>query len=61
VGTELLVKSRAAGARVSEVPVHHRARVAGRHTGAGPRLAARTLRVLADLRRRGARPPVAGI
>ncbi|MEA2220169.1 MAG: hypothetical protein QOJ35_2795 [Solirubrobacteraceae bacterium] len=51
VGAELLVKSRAAGARVAEVPVHHRARIAGRQAGAGRRLAARTLRELADLRR----------
>jgi hypothetical protein len=51
VGTELLVKSRAAGARVAEVPVHHRPRVAGRQVGPGPRLAAGTLRELADLRR----------
>jgi glycosyltransferase involved in cell wall biosynthesis len=51
VGTELLVKSRAAGARVVEVPVHHRLRVAGRQAGAGPRLAPGTLRELADLRR----------
>ncbi|MGI9098626.1 MAG: glycosyltransferase family 2 protein [Solirubrobacteraceae bacterium] len=50
-GAELLVKSRAAGARVAEVAVHHRPRVAGRQVGAGPRLAARTLRELADLRR----------
>jgi glycosyltransferase involved in cell wall biosynthesis len=57
VGAELLVKSRAAGARMSETPVHHRARTAGRQTGAGPRLAARTLRELADLRRAG-RPSV---
>jgi glycosyltransferase involved in cell wall biosynthesis len=51
VGAELLVKSRAAEARTAEVPVHHRMRVAGRHHGAGPRLAARTLHELADLRR----------
>lgn len=51
VGPELLVKSRAAGARVAEVPVHHRMRKAGRQAGPGPRLAARTLRELADLRR----------
>jgi glycosyltransferase involved in cell wall biosynthesis len=51
VGTELLVKSRAAGARVAEVPVHHRPRVAGRQAGTGPRLTPRTLRELADLRR----------
>jgi glycosyltransferase involved in cell wall biosynthesis len=51
VGAELLVKSRAAGARVAELPVHHRARVAGRQAGAGPRLSARTLREAADLHR----------
>jgi glycosyltransferase involved in cell wall biosynthesis len=51
VGPELLVKSRAAGARVAEVPVHHRVRKAGRQAGPGPRLAARTLRELADRRR----------
>jgi glycosyltransferase involved in cell wall biosynthesis len=51
VGTELIVKTRAAGARVAEVPVHHRVRIAGRQTGPGPRLSARTLRELADLRR----------
>jgi glycosyltransferase involved in cell wall biosynthesis len=56
-GAELLVKSRSAGARMAEVPVHHRARVAGRQTGAGPRLGARTLRDLADLcRHRSDRP-----
>jgi hypothetical protein len=40
----------AAGARIAEVPVHHRARIAGRQTGSGPRLGARTLRDLADRR-----------
>jgi glycosyltransferase involved in cell wall biosynthesis len=51
VGAELLVKSRAAGARTAEAPVHHRMRVAGRQTGSGRRLTARTLRELVDLRR----------
>jgi glycosyltransferase involved in cell wall biosynthesis len=51
VGPELLVKSRAAGARVAEVPVEHRPRLAGQQAGPGPRLAARTLRELAGLRR----------
>ncbi|MEA2149916.1 MAG: hypothetical protein QOD69_1746 [Solirubrobacteraceae bacterium] len=61
VGAELLVKSRAAGARVAELPVHHRPRLAGRQAGAGRRLAARTLHELADLRRaprHGPRQPV---
>ncbi|HMJ32350.1 MAG TPA: glycosyltransferase family 2 protein [Baekduia sp.] len=50
VGAELLAKSAAAGARVAEVPVHHRIRVAGRQNGSGARLSARTLRELAGLR-----------
>jgi glycosyltransferase involved in cell wall biosynthesis len=50
-GAELLVKARAEGARIAEIPVHHRTRVAGRRTGIGPRLSARTLHELADLRR----------
>jgi glycosyltransferase involved in cell wall biosynthesis len=63
VGTELVVKSRAVGARVAEVPVHHRPRVAGRQAGSGPRLAAGTLRELADLRHalRGRRIPRVGV
>jgi glycosyltransferase involved in cell wall biosynthesis len=53
VGAELLVKSRAAGARVAEAPVHHKVRVAGRQTGSGRRLSARTFREIAGLRRAG--------
>jgi hypothetical protein len=51
VGPELVVRSGAAGARVAEVPVHHRIRVAGRQDGAGARLSPGTLRELAALRR----------
>jgi glycosyltransferase involved in cell wall biosynthesis len=51
VGAELLVKSRAAGARVVEVPVHHRPRLAGGPAVGGRRPPARTLRALADLHR----------
>jgi glycosyltransferase involved in cell wall biosynthesis len=50
VGPELLVKSRAAGARVAELPVRHRVRVAGRGAGAGRRLTSRTGRELRGLR-----------
>ena len=57
-GAELLVKSHAAGARIAEVPVHHRARVAGRRTSARRRFSARTLRELAGLRRPGNDAPV---
>jgi hypothetical protein len=38
---------------VAEAPVHHKVRVAGRQTGSGRRLTARTLRELAGLRRAG--------
>jgi len=51
VGAELLVKSRAAGARTAEVPIHHAARVAGARRRAGRRLTTRTLREAFDLRR----------
>jgi glycosyltransferase involved in cell wall biosynthesis len=51
IGAELLVKTRAAGARIAEAPVHHRVRVAGRQTGPGRRLSARTARELIELRR----------
>jgi glycosyltransferase involved in cell wall biosynthesis len=49
-GAELLVKSRAAGARIAEVSVHHRSRIAGRHDGIGTRWTASTLRELLQLR-----------
>jgi glycosyltransferase involved in cell wall biosynthesis len=51
VGAELLVKSRAAGARTAEVPIYHAARVAGGRRRAGRRLTTRTLREAFDLRR----------
>ncbi len=51
VGAELLVRSRAAGARTAEVPIRHAARVAGGRRRAGRRLTARTLREAFDLRR----------
>lgn len=59
-GAELLVKSRAAGARVAEVRVSHRARVAGRNTGVGTRLRTGTLRELAQLRRAVHSRPLSG-
>ena len=62
IGPELLAKGAAAGARVAEVPVHHRIRVAGRQDGAGARLSPRTLRELAGLRHalHGGVPPKVG-
>jgi glycosyltransferase involved in cell wall biosynthesis len=59
-GAELLVKSRAAGARIAEVHVHHRARVAGRHTGVGTRMTSGTLRELSKLRRAMDQRPMSG-
>jgi glycosyltransferase involved in cell wall biosynthesis len=59
-GAELLVKSRAAGARIAEVQVHHRARVAGRNTGVGTRMASGTLRELSKLRRAIDQRPMSG-
>jgi glycosyltransferase involved in cell wall biosynthesis len=59
-GAELLVKSRAAGARIAEVQVHHRARVAGRHTGVGTRMTGGTLRELSRLRRATGQQPMSG-
>jgi glycosyltransferase involved in cell wall biosynthesis len=53
-GAELLVKSRAAGARIAEVSVHHRSRVAGHNDGIGTRWTASTLRELVRLRQRRA-------
>jgi hypothetical protein len=61
ISTELLVKGLAAGGRLEELGVHHRARVAGESSGATPRVVARALRELAALRRtlRRASTPVA--
>lgn len=51
VGAELLVKSRAAGVRTAEAPVHHRASPDGPHSAPGRRFTTRTLREIAGLRR----------
>lgn len=51
ISTELLVRSLAAGARLHELGVHHRPRLAGSATGAHPRVIARAFRELALLRR----------
>jgi glycosyltransferase involved in cell wall biosynthesis len=47
ISTELLVRSLAVGARVVEVGVHHRPRVAGEETGGNPRVIVRAFRELA--------------
>jgi glycosyltransferase involved in cell wall biosynthesis len=63
ISTELLVRAQANGARVRELGVEHRPRVAGEQSGANPRVVLRALRELQqlrhDLRDRPARPAVA--
>lgn len=49
VNTEILVRARAAGFRIQQVPVSHRRRRSGRQTGAHPRVIARALYELAQL------------
>ena len=51
VNTEILVRARAAGFRIRQVPVTHRPRRAGRPSGASPRVIARALLELATLYR----------
>jgi len=51
VNTEMLVRARAAGFRIRQVPVTHRPRRAGRPSGAHPRVIARALLELATLYR----------
>jgi glycosyltransferase involved in cell wall biosynthesis len=51
ISTELLVKLLAGGARLKEIGVHHRPRLAGTSSGANPRVVLRAFRELAGLRR----------
>jgi hypothetical protein len=51
ISTELLVRAQAQGARVRELGVEHRARVAGKQSGANPRVVMRAFRELRQLRR----------
>jgi glycosyltransferase involved in cell wall biosynthesis len=51
INTEMLVRARAAGFRIRQVPVTHRPRRAGHPTGASPRVIARALLELATLYR----------
>jgi glycosyltransferase involved in cell wall biosynthesis len=50
ISTELLVRAQANGARVSELGVRHRPRVAGDQSGANPRVVLRAFRELRALR-----------
>lgn len=49
INTEILVRARAAGFRIRQVPVSHRRRQSGRQTGARPRVIARALFELLQL------------
>jgi hypothetical protein len=51
ISAELLAKALAAGARIEQVGVHHRARIAGDPSGADPRVVLRAFGELASLRR----------
>lgn len=51
LSTELVMRLHTAGARIEEIGVHHRPRVAGEQTGASPRVIARAFRELATLHR----------
>jgi len=57
VNTEILVRARAAGFRIKQVPVSHRRRYQGRQSGAHPRVIARALVELAQLYRELGREP----
>lgn len=62
VNTEILVRARAAGFRIRQVPVSHRPRRAGRQTGAHPRVLLRALielgQLYGDLHPRRSGPPL---
>ena len=51
ISTELLVKALARGARIQQLGIHHQPRVAGRQSGARPRVVVRAFRELTILRR----------
>lgn len=65
VNTEILVRARAAGFTLVEVPVRHFPRVAGSQSGARPEVVARAFRELlalyGDLRQAGPPPRAAGV
>jgi hypothetical protein len=63
ISTELLVRAQANGARICELGVQHRPRVAGEQSGASPRVVLRALRELVRLRQElgGAGTVAAGV
>jgi glycosyltransferase involved in cell wall biosynthesis len=61
ISAELVVRAKARGARMAELPVEHRPRIAGEPSGANPRVVLRAFRELAELRRElsaGTRAPL---
>src|SRR4051794_22139070 len=59
ISTELLVRAIARGARVEQIGVRHRPRIAGHQSGTSPRVVARAFRELAAARRELGRLPPA--
>jgi glycosyltransferase involved in cell wall biosynthesis len=57
ISTELLVRAIARGARVEQIGVRHRPRIAGHQSGTSPRVVARAFRELAAARRELGRLP----
>jgi glycosyltransferase involved in cell wall biosynthesis len=57
ISTELLVRAQANGARVRELAVEHRPRIAGEQSGANPRVVLRAFRELRRLRQELNGPP----
>jgi hypothetical protein len=51
ISTELIVRCLAQGARLKEINVRHRPRVAGHQSGTSPRVVARAFRELVSTRR----------
>ncbi|MEO8687582.1 MAG: glycosyltransferase family 2 protein [Solirubrobacteraceae bacterium] len=51
ISTDVIVRCRAEGARICEIGVHHRERVAGAESGGSPRVVLRAFRELAGLYR----------
>jgi glycosyltransferase involved in cell wall biosynthesis len=61
ISTELVVRAKAQGARIAELGVEHRPRIAGEQSGASPRVVLRAFRELSELRHElatEARPPL---
>ena len=57
ISTELVLRCLAGGARLEQLGVHHRPRVAGRQSGTSPRVVARAFRELVLARRALGRLP----